>query len=188
MAQAGGRLPVFVVLRSQPHKAILERVEGPARLRLEALESRYKDMLRNRPSASEAELREAQTEWEDAARDTRRVAFEQIAAEIGPEQDTIERLLMQLGATDIHRYTAINMLAAEVPATALDALAADPAVTGISLVETGSVNGGPDGTGGDVFEYGPPTLVDGGSEAHGGVLILAVAGIGIWLLMRGRKG
>jgi len=38
MAQAGGHLPVFIVLRSQPHKAILERVESPARLRLEVLE------------------------------------------------------------------------------------------------------------------------------------------------------
>jgi len=44
-------------------------------------------------------------------------------------------LVSQLGARNVHRYTAINMLAAEVPASAIDTLASHPLVAEIGLIE-----------------------------------------------------
>lgn len=135
MAEAGGALPVFIVLRSQPHREILERVEAGSQLRIDMLQARYSD-LENRPFVAEDDLREARTAWERTMLEARQAAFREIAAVIGPEQQAVERLLRSLGATNIRRYSAINMLAAEVPATALDTLATDPSVLEISLVET----------------------------------------------------
>ena len=63
MAEAGGALPVFIVLRSQPHREILERVEAPSQLKVHVLEARYSD-LRDRPFVVEADLQEAQTRLE----------------------------------------------------------------------------------------------------------------------------
>ena len=137
MAQAGGFLPVFVVLRSQPHREILERHESASRLKLDILEDRYLQLQRQ-TFAAEAELQEAKVALEEAALQTRQAAFKEIQAEIGPGQEAIALLLKQLGARNIQRYSAINMLAADVPALALGALAADSSVVEIAPIETHS--------------------------------------------------
>jgi len=137
MAQAGGFLPVFVVLRSQPHREILERHESASRLKLDILEDRYLQLQRQ-TFAAEAELQEAKVALEEAALQTRQAAFKEIQGEIGPGQEAIALLLTQLGAKNIQRYSAINMLAADVPALALGALEADSSVVEIAPIETHS--------------------------------------------------
>ena len=138
MAEAGGALPVFIVLRSQPHQEILERHESASRLKLDLLEGRYA-RLQGHVFVPETELREAQDDLNKALLETRQAAFKEIAAEIGPEQEDMERLLLRLGAKNIHRYSAINMLAAEIPATALETLEGEPLVLEVAPVETQSV-------------------------------------------------
>jgi uncharacterized protein (TIGR03437 family) len=137
MAQGGGFLPVFVVLRSQPHREILERHESASRLKLDILEERYLQLQRQ-TFAAEAELQGAKVALEEAALQTRQAAFKEIQAEIGPGQEAIALLLTQLGAKNIQRYSAINMLAADVPALALGSLAADSSVVEVAPIETHS--------------------------------------------------
>jgi len=135
LVRAGARTaPVFIVLRDQPHRQVLDRYEGPARLRLQVLEGRYAELSRQ-ILPSEAQLSLARGELEREMLDVRQAAFREIEALIRPEQDQVAALLTRLGARNIRRYTAINMLAAETPAAAIDALAAHPAVAEISLVE-----------------------------------------------------
>jgi uncharacterized protein (TIGR03437 family) len=127
-------LPVFIVLRDQPHREVLERYESPARLRLQMLEGRYAELSRQ-IIPSEPQLSLARSDLEREMLDVRRAAFREIEARIRPEQDQVEALLASFGARNIRRYSAINMLAAEVPAAAVDTLAAHPAVAEISLIE-----------------------------------------------------
>jgi subtilisin family serine protease len=124
-------LRVFVVLRSQPHREVLERYEGPAKLRLEMLESR----VRTASTRSPVEAEQAQAELEREWREVRRMAFEEIRRQIEPEQDAVERLILSLGGGNIRRFAAINMLAADLPASAIATLSADPLIREISLVE-----------------------------------------------------
>ena len=112
--QGAQRLPVFVVLRSQPHREVLERYEGPARLRLEMLEAGYKRAV-GRLIPLAAEVEQTRADWEREALAVSEAAFREIARLIEPEQEAVERLILRLGGRDVRRYTAINMLAAEVP-------------------------------------------------------------------------
>jgi uncharacterized protein (TIGR03437 family) len=132
--QGAQSLPVFVVLRSQPHREVLERYEGPARLRLEMLEARYKRAV-GRLIPLAAEVEQTRADWEREALAVSEAAFREIARLIEPEQEAVERLILRLGGRNVRRYSAINMLAAEVPAAAVDTLAAHPAVAEISLIE-----------------------------------------------------
>jgi hypothetical protein len=126
-------LPVFIVLRDQPHREVLERYESPTRLRLQMLEGCYAELSRQ-IIPSEPQLSLARSDLEREMLDVRRAAFREIEVRIRPEQDQVEALLASFGARNIRRYSAINMLAAEVPA-ADDTLAAHPAVAEISLIE-----------------------------------------------------
>jgi serine protease AprX len=124
-------LRVFVVLRSQPHREVLERHEGPSTVWLEMLESR----VRTASTRSPTEAQQAQAELERQWREVRRMAFEEIRRQIEPEQYAVEGLILSLGGRNIRRFAAINMLAADVPAGAIATLSADPLVREISLVE-----------------------------------------------------
>jgi subtilisin family serine protease len=125
---------VFILLKNQPHREVLERYERPAKLRLEMLESRAAAASQR----SEAEAAQARAELEAALAEVRRLAMDEIRGAITPEQDAVENLIRQLGGRNIRRYTVINMLAAELPAGAIPLLSADPAVLEIGLVETNS--------------------------------------------------
>ncbi len=127
-------LPVFIVLKNQPHREVLDRWESPARLWLQVVEARYAEAS-SRLFRSEAETSLARAEMEKAMLEVRRAAFTEIEARIRPEQDEIAQLITQLGGQNIHRYTVINMLAADVPSVVIAALAAHPSVAEISLVE-----------------------------------------------------
>jgi len=126
-------IPVIVVLRNQPQRAILERHEAAARLRLQVLEGRARTMA-DRPGAPPASS-QARREFEAQWRQARAEAFEEIGREIGPSQDAVERALIRTGARGIRRFQAINAMAARIPPAAVRELAAHPDVAEVSLDE-----------------------------------------------------
>ncbi|MCL6543597.1 MAG: S8 family serine peptidase [Bryobacteraceae bacterium] len=124
---------MILVLHNQPQRAILERHEAAARLRLQLLEGRARTMA-DRPSAPVAA--QARREFEAEWRQAREEAFKEIIQEIGPSQDAVERELIRTGARGIRRFQAINAMATRIPPAAVRELAAHPDVAEISLDET----------------------------------------------------
>jgi len=135
IADGAQLLPVFILLRHQPHAEVLQRVEGDGNLEVRIAEDEYQ-LLAALPFPPRVELDKARERVEAALLDVRQRAFKEIAAEIGPEQDALEHFLLQLGAINIHRYAAMNMLAAEVPGSALAALEAEPSILEVAPIET----------------------------------------------------
>jgi hypothetical protein len=125
-------LRVFLVLRDQPHRDALARYEEPLKPRLEMLSAR----VRAASGRSEADARQAQEDLEREWVEVRRRAFEEIRQRIEPEQDAVERLILNLGGRHVRRFSAINMLAADLPPNAVRALSVNPLIAEISLVET----------------------------------------------------
>ncbi len=117
-AQKETVIPVFIVLAHQPQREILERTRSVNAL--------YRQM---------AESRQAREEAEAVTLRTRRQAFQAIEQAIGPEQDALESRLLGVGAAHISRYQGINMLAAEIPASAIATLEADPSIAQLFPVE-----------------------------------------------------
>jgi len=135
MAQSGaGGIPVLIRLRNQPQTEILERFEQPARLQLQILEARLAEEA-NAAFPSEDLVEQARRELDGAMLAVRAAAFDEIRRQIDPEQRALESLLGQLGARNIRSFAAINMLAAEVPPAAVEALASHPSVAEIALDE-----------------------------------------------------
>ncbi|MGQ9636063.1 MAG: S8 family serine peptidase, partial [Bryobacteraceae bacterium] len=135
LAEGGAaEVPIILVLRNQPQRAILARHEAAARLRLQVLEGRARAMAEREGAATEAARarREFEVEWQQA----RAEAFEEIRQEIREEQDAVERELIHAGARGVRRFQAINAVAARVPPAAIRELALHPAVAEISLDET----------------------------------------------------
>lgn len=128
-------LRVFLVLRDQPHRDALARYEEPLKPRLEMLSAR----VRAASGRSEADARQAQEDLEREWVEVRRRAFEEIRQRIEPEQDAVERLILNLGGRDVRRFSAINMLAADLPPAAVRVLSVNPLIAEISLVETHTI-------------------------------------------------
>jgi hypothetical protein len=132
-AQAGGMLPVFIVLNRQPHQEILARVHGVSETRLRSAESDYYG-LAGQPMAPNMQVDLAQAHLHSVIADIRQEAFRQIEADIRPEQDYIESLLRSLGAVGVERYSVLNMVRASIPASGLVALDAEPMIASIVLI------------------------------------------------------
>ncbi len=126
-------LQVFILLRSQPHRPILDRLEGEAS-RMQLLRGRY-DELSTRNSPPEVELLKERSDLEREMLQARSAAFREIETEIRPGQDEVEELVLRFGGKNTKRYTALNMLVADVPVKAIETLAMHPLVLQVSLVE-----------------------------------------------------
>ncbi len=133
-AQAEARIPVFVVLKTQPQAAMFQDAEAAQALSQQIAESRYQRLAGQAFPDSE-ELSRARAAAEAVTLRTRQQAFQAIEQAIGPEQDALESRLAGWGASRISRYKGINMLTAEVPAVALAALEADPSIARVFPVE-----------------------------------------------------
>ncbi len=118
-------IPVFIVLVNQPQREILERAESANALYRQVAESHYQQV----PGA------ETRVAAEGVLLRTRRQAFQAIEQAVGPEQEALESRLRGLGAARISRYLGINMLTAEIPASAIAALEADPSIARLFPVE-----------------------------------------------------
>ncbi len=127
-ARSEAAVPVFIVLAHQPQREILQRAESANALYRQVAESRY------RQAAGAEELRQARETADAVVLRTRQQAFQAIEQAVGPEQDALESRLRGLGAARISRYLGINMLAAEIPASAIATLDADPEVARVSAV------------------------------------------------------
>ena len=127
-------IPVFIVLKHQPQREIVQQAEGTNALYRQAAEARYRQAAWETFPAAD-ELRQAREAVDAAVLRTRQQAFRAIEQAIKPEQDVLESRLKGLGATRIFRYLGINMLAAEIPRTAIGALEADPVIAQVFPVE-----------------------------------------------------
>lgn len=128
-AQSEAAVPVFIVLAHQPQREISQRTESANALYGQVAESR------GHQAVGAEELREARAAAEAVLLRTRKQAFQAIEQAVGPEQDALEGRLKGLGATRIFRYLGINMLAAEIPASAITPLEADPEIARVFAVE-----------------------------------------------------
>jgi subtilisin family serine protease/sugar lactone lactonase YvrE len=128
-AQSEAAVAVFIVLDHQPQREIFQRAESANALYRQVAESRV------RQAAGATELRHAREAAEAVTLRTRQQAFQAIEQAVGPEQNVLESRLRGLGATRISRYLGVNMLAAEIPASAIDALEADPEIARVFSVE-----------------------------------------------------
>lgn len=110
------RVSAFLIQRCQPHKGILQAAEI-ARV----LPAGFRTL---RPAATHLpteQLRVARRELDRLETEIRQESMRAIKAEIEPEQDIIEGLLNG-GATHIQRFTALNMMSAEIPSSALSTI------------------------------------------------------------------
>lgn len=127
-------VPVFIRLNNQPQHEIVERAYARNAVRLQQAQTRY-GMLAGRTAVDAGELRQAANELDAAIVETRHEAFREIQSAIAAQQDAMERRLRGLGASNLGRYSFVNMLTAEVPAAALSALEADPDIAEVAAVD-----------------------------------------------------
>jgi subtilisin family serine protease len=133
-AQSEPAIPVFIVLEHQPQGEILAQAKATNALYRQVAESRYRQA--SEPAlANVEEVRQAREAADAVVLRTRQQAFQAIEQVVAPEQEALEGRLRGLGATRISRYLGINMLAAEIPATAIAALDADPEIARVFAVE-----------------------------------------------------
>ncbi len=134
-AQSEPVIPVFVVLENQPQREILERVESVNALYQRVAESRHRQAAQQAFPDAER-LRQAREAAEAVLLRTRQQAFQAIEQAIRPEQEALEGRLRALGATRISRYLGINMLTAEIPASAITAWPAGSAQPMVSTLNS----------------------------------------------------
>jgi subtilisin family serine protease len=133
-AQAESRLGVFVVLRDQPQQQILERVNGSAALRIGIAEGEY-HRLSSLRTVTEDSVQAARDRLDQLMVEARQTAARDIETVIRPQREAAAARLAGMGATVVQRYTMINMLAVDVPASAISALEADPDVVEVAPIE-----------------------------------------------------
>lgn len=131
LARRSSTVQVMIVLTEQPHREILARHGRAAELA--EVEQRYRTLAGR--AGRESALRAVRDEWDALELAVRRSAFAEIAPAIGPSQDAVEAMLLLSGSTVRRRYTAVNMIAADVPTAALDRIAANPFVAEIFPLE-----------------------------------------------------
>ena len=132
------QLPVFIILRNQPQRAVVAKYEMATRLQREFAQDRYRS-LSQYILRSERDLNQAQEEIDLIEQQTRRESFREIHQIILRDLDNMEAKLKGLGATNIQRFSAITMLSATIPSTAISDLEKDPAIVEVVLIETHTV-------------------------------------------------
>ena len=117
----------MIVQTEQPQTEIIARVEALAATRLRTAEDRIQE-ARRRFQVADQPVRQAEDELKAVQLEVRQSAFAEIRAAIQTSQDALEARLIALGAQRIRRFQAISMIAAAIPASAINILEADPAV------------------------------------------------------------
>jgi N-acyl-D-amino-acid deacylase len=110
---------MLVVLRNQPAHQIVAALVSQSTTTRRLAEADLAIARQNNGSAQSA-LNAGQALLSALAAQTKE-ASANIQAAISPEQDFVASQLAGLGATGIQRYSAINMLRAEIPTSAMDA-------------------------------------------------------------------
>jgi hypothetical protein len=166
-------ISVFVELRKQPQRDILQRLEAESS-RLILAKFAFERLAGNRAAVPEKDLDSARDELDAAITSVRHNAAQAIQDEIRPEQDHVSAMLAGAGATNIERYYIVNMLRADVPASAISTIAGLPEVMQISLIGSGAgtLNTAA-GVGAPAFWYANPT----GFTGKGQVVAVLDSGI-----------
>jgi Subtilisin-like serine proteases len=134
LGQTNAFIQVFVVLVHQPQKEIFERIQAASRLRREIVEGRYQALEDMIFPPSEV-LQQAREAVDQVELETRQAAFLEIEQSIGPEQTALESDLIGMGGRNISRYRGVNMLAVEIPSSALPLLESDQRIAEVFPVE-----------------------------------------------------
>lgn len=125
---------VMIVLRNQPQREIVERVEGALALYRGLAEEEYARLLKQ-PATASLQLRQARQRVDEIVLEGRRRAMDEIEQEIGLEQKLKMTQLEAAGASRLTRFLTHNMIAAEVPVRLLESLAADPDIAEVFPLE-----------------------------------------------------
>jgi hypothetical protein len=128
---------VFVVLKNQPHREIVEQITQAARSTMATAESRYMEAS-SQPFASQDLLKHARADFDAVLLRVRQQVGRDINAAIAPEQDAMEARLAGLGAINIQKYLAMNIIKADVPGSALSGLEADPSIVEVFPAKDGT--------------------------------------------------
>ena len=160
-AQSQTPIRVFIVLADQPQAGIFQQVEAANALAQQIAESQYQRVA-GQPFASAAELSQTGAAVDAVVLKTRQQAFQAIEQAIKPEQDAMESRLVGWGASHVLRYRGINMLAAEIPASAIALMEADPSVSEVFPVEVRYAD-----LANSVPALGAPTFWTGGYTGQG---------------------
>ena len=135
VAQSAQSVPVFILLKSQPHEQAVRNAENRHQFRLVTAHERL-SRLAGDPRTPAQTLEQARSEVESVQAQIRSEALAEANAIAAPEQNLVSASLRALGASNISAYKGLNFLRADVPSAALDALAADPLVAEITLIES----------------------------------------------------
>ena len=133
-AQAGELVPVHILLTQQPQAEIYNRVTARHAVRLAMSQERVKRVAET-ASSTETDFKDAGAERDAVLLDIRREALAEIDQAIGPSQDAMQARLLGMGAKNIQRLNAWNMITAEIPSAAIDSLERDDMVAQVWLVE-----------------------------------------------------
>ena len=133
-AQSEPRLGVLIVLRDQPQPRILERVHGAASLRIGIAEGEY-NRLASLATVSPDLVQSARDQLDQLIVEARQTAAREIEAAIRPQRESVAARLSGWGARVLQQYTMTNMLAVDLPASAIAALEADPDVAEVAPIE-----------------------------------------------------
>ncbi|MBL8231466.1 MAG: S8 family serine peptidase [Bryobacterales bacterium] len=165
------RIRVLLLLDHQPHARLLS---GAAWLERQMLESRYRAAIGNHDLAGAQAAADAVDQAGLAAVGR---AIRAASEETTAEQTAIEQQLISLGATDIQRFDALNLLRAEIPSSTLEDVAKLGGVAHVGLVERGEtqINFSVRSFGAQAFWNGTPqitgvqqslAMLDSGVYAH----------------------
>lgn len=127
LAAGKDTVSVFVLGAYQPQEEIADQWQDVLGNNLEAEEKAH-DRIVNQPFAVEGALDRARERRDTAIMGMRREIARQVQREIQPQQDRLSALLGRLGAKNVRSFHVVNMLSADVPVSALDAIAADEEV------------------------------------------------------------
>lgn len=130
--QGPERIRVLLLLGEQPY-ADVAASSHPGRLRREMIEARY-TRLAGRPGGLDAEFQKAAQALDHAIQEERTAIVRASADSVDAAQAGMEASLKAMGATHILRYQVLNLIRAEIPATAWQELASDPRIAQISTV------------------------------------------------------
>jgi serine protease AprX len=127
LAAGKDTVSVFVLGSYQPQEEIAGQWKAVLGNNVEA-EERTFDRLAGQLFVVEAALERARKGRDAAIVGLRREVSRQVRREIQPQQDRLTSLLTRAGAGNLRPFHAVNMIAADVPVSALDTLAADAEV------------------------------------------------------------
>src|ERR1017187_2705728 len=126
-AQSDALVPIFIVLKHQPQAEIYQQAQSANALSQMIADSQVQ-RLAGQSFGGVEEMSKAQAAAEAGTLETRRLAFQAIEQTVGPDQATLKSRLTGLGATRVSAYKGVNVITAEIPASAIAALEADPSI------------------------------------------------------------